>query len=311
MSAPGAPRLGSDEVHVWSARLDPTPATLAALAGSLTDAERALAERRVAERLRTRALASRGFLRAVLGRYLGCPPEAVALVQGARGKPMLGTVEVQAADGSPDARRGSESAAPADRDARPARPDHPAAATPRAPFRAPTPSSDAAPAVAHPPVPRNSIQGAGQPPVPASELRFNLSHADDFALLALALGRAVGVDVEPADRRVDLEPIAERFFAPAERAALFALPPTARLAGFLELWTRKEAYLKARGDGLRADLAAFAATLGPHPRLTPIGDALDADGWTIRHLEPAPGFVAALVVRGRAPVSVRSFAWRG
>src|SRR5205814_7724675 len=84
-----APRLGRDEVHVWSARLDPPPAELVELTAALTQAERARPDRGVTERLRTRALASRGLLRALLGRYLGCTPGAVELVDGPRGKPRL------------------------------------------------------------------------------------------------------------------------------------------------------------------------------------------------------------------------------
>ena len=149
----------------------------------------------------------------------------------------------------------------------------------------------------------------GKPRLAAGDLELNLAHADDLALVAVARGRPVGVDLERIDRRIEIDAIAERFFAPGERAALAALPEGYRAATFFEIWTRKEAYLKARGDGLNADLAAFAVSPGPAPRLDPIGDAADADGWTLHGLEPAPGFVGALCVRGRDAPAVSLREW--
>jgi 4'-phosphopantetheinyl transferase len=89
------------------------------------------------------------------------------------------------------------------------------------------------------------------------ELQFNIAHTAGVVVLAVTAGAAVGVDVETSRRRTDTVAL-ERYFAPAERAALEALPAAARRRRFFELWTLKEAYLKARGLGLRLSLAGFA-----------------------------------------------------
>lgn len=92
-------------------------------------------------------------------------------------------------------------------------------------------------------------------PLPGLELQFNLSHAAQMIVLAVS-ERAVGVDVETIGREGDIERL-ERYFSPAERAALRSLPAPARRRRFFELWTLKESYLKARGVGLRLPLDAF------------------------------------------------------
>jgi 4'-phosphopantetheinyl transferase len=89
------------------------------------------------------------------------------------------------------------------------------------------------------------------------ELQFNIAHTAGVVVLAVTAGAAVGVDVETSRRRTDTVAL-ERYFAPTERAALEALPAAARRRRFFELWTLKEAYLKARGLGLRLPLAGFA-----------------------------------------------------
>jgi len=105
---------------------------------------------------------------------------------------------------------------------------------------------------------RPEIAGpAGVPP-----LRFNLSHADGLAACAIALENDIGVDVESCSRAVDLR-VASRFFARDEVRALEALPAARRARRFLELWTLKEAYIKARGLGLALPLRSFAFDLAP------------------------------------------------
>ena len=106
-------------------------------------------------------------------------------------------------------------------------------------------------------------------PPPGLALDFNLSHAGELAVLAVAADRAVGVDVESMARETDTDRL-ERYFAPAERAALAALPAAGRRQRFFELWTLKESYLKARGEGLSLPLDACAFELpgGPGLRLS-------------------------------------------
>ena len=91
----------------------------------------------------------------------------------------------------------------------------------------------------------------------ASPLSFNLSHSRGRALVAVSLGREVGVDVERLRRDLPIERLAARFFAPREIAALRSTPETVRPAAFFACWTRKEAYMKARGDGISRPLDDF------------------------------------------------------
>ncbi len=103
----------------------------------------------------------------------------------------------------------------------------------------------------------------GKPFLPDSRIRFNLSHSEDLAVLAVTFDREIGVDVERIQQQKDLLDIAERFFAVPEREALRSLPVSDRAAGFYRCWTRKEAYIKARGDGLSLDLNSFVVSLLP------------------------------------------------
>ncbi len=94
----------------------------------------------------------------------------------------------------------------------------------------------------------------GKPVLAEGGLCFNLSHSHNAALVAVASGRAVGIDVERVRDTTAVERLARRFFAPAERAVLASRPPAARQETFFALWTGKEAYLKATGEGISRDL---------------------------------------------------------
>src|SRR6185503_1727872 len=95
------------------------------------------------------------------------------------------------------------------------------------------------------------------------DLEFNLSHSGALALVAAARGRPVGVDVERHRPGVETLEIAARFFTPRELGALRALDADGRVAGFFLCWTRKEAYVKARGEGLTVPLDAFDVSCTP------------------------------------------------
>lgn len=135
-----------------------------------------------------------------------------------------------------------------------------------------------------------------------TDVRFNLSHTDGLALYAVTRGREVGVDVERVHPLARVERIAERFFSVPERAALRATPSERRLEAFFTCWTRKEAYVKARGDGLAHPLDRFAVSIAPGepPRLSAAGDGdvREVARWSIDAVPPAPGYVAALVALG-------------
>jgi 4'-phosphopantetheinyl transferase len=137
---------------------------------------------------------------------------------------------------------------------------------------------------------------------PGQELfRFNLSHSGGLALYAVTVGREIGVDIERIRTDLEYEQIAERFFSSQESAALRLLPPEIKPEGFFNCWTRKEAYIKARGEGLSLPLDQFDVTLAPGEpaRLLNIrGNPQEAGRWSLRELTPAPGYAAALAVEG-------------
>ncbi len=132
-------------------------------------------------------------------------------------------------------------------------------------------------------------------------LRFNLSHAHGLGLLAVTLGREIGVDVERIRDDLDREPLAERFFSPREVADLKALPPELRREAFYQCWTRKEAYIKAVGKGLSLPLDRFDVSLRPgEPAalLATLDHPHEARRWSMRSSAPGEGFVGARVVQG-------------
>lgn len=148
----------------------------------------------------------------------------------------------------------------------------------------------------------------GKPALAASEaaapLRFNLSHSHEVALLAVSRARPLGIDVEYARKTRDLDDIALRYFAHAEVAAYRALPAHQRLVAFYQCWSRKEAYLKAKGGGLAFPLGDFTVAFGPGEAPALLTSALDADGgrsWSLLAIDAGPGYAAAIVTSAPAP----------
>jgi len=133
------------------------------------------------------------------------------------------------------------------------------------------------------------------------ELRFNVSHSHGIALYAITLKKELGVDVEWIRPDFANEQIAEHFFSHREIAALRALPASKQTEAFFNCWTRKEAYIKARGEGLSLSLDQFNVSLSPGEpaRLVSTdGDAHEALRWSLQSLFPGSGYVAALAVAG-------------
>ena len=95
------------------------------------------------------------------------------------------------------------------------------------------------------------------------DLRFNVAHSGDVALVAVVLGYEVGIDVEQLRQVGQLEQLAQRYFHPQEIASVLATPAETRAAAFLQCWTCKEAVLKAVGSGISAALDKFAVPLEP------------------------------------------------
>ncbi len=131
-------------------------------------------------------------------------------------------------------------------------------------------------------------------------VRFNVSHSADLALVAVALRRAVGIDVERIRRDIEIDGIA-RGFAPGELNTLQRLSGEARIRAFFACWTRKEAYLKAQGTGLARRLDEFEVSLTPGAPAALLVDRADSgnvEQWCLRDLSPAPDYAAALAVEG-------------
>lgn len=143
-----------------------------------------------------------------------------------------------------------------------------------------------------------TVGAAGKPELdgPARGLRtFNLSHSGACALIGLAHGAAIGVDVEAIRPLPDALRIARSHFSRDETEALAASPREAVEAAFFGLWTRKEAVVKALGAGLFLPLDRFSVTVPPTvPRVLRIDDP---GGWTLADIEAGPGIAAALAVR--------------
>jgi 4'-phosphopantetheinyl transferase len=141
----------------------------------------------------------------------------------------------------------------------------------------------------------------GKPFLPESlenrTVHFNVSHSHDLGLFAFSSRKRVGVDIEFIRHDFGGEEIAERYFSTQELEELRALPMTLREEGFFRCWTRKEAYIKALGDGLLIPLKSFRVSLTPGrpARL----ESADSSFWTLRSINPDPGYVAALVGEGR------------
>lgn len=131
-----------------------------------------------------------------------------------------------------------------------------------------------------------------------SRLRFNLSHSAGLALIAIAADSNVGVDLECLRAQPDYAAIARRFFSAAEADQLTALPSHLFAEAFIGCWTKKEAYLKARGDGLAGPLDGFTVPLSTDPAHGPIDLYVASKRWSFYTLQPAPGYVGALAIEG-------------
>lgn len=131
-------------------------------------------------------------------------------------------------------------------------------------------------------------------------LYFNLSHSNGLALYAVTRSRSIGIDLEHVRPMPDAEKLAQRFFSPQEYAVISTLLPEQKQEAFFNAWTRKEAYLKATGDGLAGlEQVEVSVTPGEPPELLSIqGDRQIASQWSVYQLTPAPGYIAALAVEG-------------
>lgn len=223
MSQP--PRLGREDVHLWTAPSNGSPPSAESLSDELSSSELAESRRFRFEVHRRRFLATRLFRRRVLAHYLGMRPEEVAFSYGTQGKPSL-AAEL------------------------------------------------------------------------GSDLAFNDAEADGLAVVAVARGRSVGVDLEPLRPVPEAQSIVESFGSTLESQAFASIGASDREIAFLRWWTGKEAFVKAVGEGLSLPLTTFSVVVGAEGGLRLVGAA---DGWSLRTFEPAPGYVGALVAWGSMP----------
>lgn len=146
-----------------------------------------------------------------------------------------------------------------------------------------------------------------------TNLRFNLSHSRDVALIAVSRGREVGVDVEFMRPDFATEEVARHFFSQVEVAELAQVAPGLRTNAFFNCWTRKEAYIKARGEGLSLQLDSFDVSLNPGVPAAVLAsrfDPADTTRWTMHELSPMSGYAAAIAIeRKPAPVTIRHYSF--
>jgi len=142
-------------------------------------------------------------------------------------------------------------------------------------------------------------------------LNFNLSHSADRALMAFTEGIPVGIDIERIRGDRELESLVRRFFAPREVKEFLSFPDKERIEVFYTGWTRKEAFLKARGRGFSIGLDRFEVSL--HPRRAARIRRLPAEeiyerGWTLVDIPAGRSCRAALAARASS-VRPRLFSW--
>jgi 4'-phosphopantetheinyl transferase len=143
----------------------------------------------------------------------------------------------------------------------------------------------------------------GKPWLRSRELEFNLSHSGDFALVAVAGNRRVGIDLERIRPGISAHVIARQYFSKAEVEELENLQMDQREAAFFTCWTRKEAFIKARGLGLSLPLESFDVSLTPNePAILRAvrPDAEEAARWSLHSLDIDPSYAAALAVESVA-----------
>lgn len=138
---------------------------------------------------------------------------------------------------------------------------------------------------------------------PAAEggIHFSTSSSGGIALYAFSLGRELGVDIEQVRHEIEHEELAESFFCRREATMIRELPEELRVEAFFRCWTRKEAYVKARGEGLSLPFESFEVTVRPEDRAALINSQhypRDLFRWKFHSLNVGPDFMVALAVEG-------------
>jgi 4'-phosphopantetheinyl transferase len=138
-------------------------------------------------------------------------------------------------------------------------------------------------------------------PTPSHRLQFNVSHSQDLALYAFAYDRQVGIDVEYKRAGLNYEALAKVSFSTDEQARLHSLPFEFKQDAFFNCWTRKEAYIKARGKGFSIPTDQFDVSFlpgEPAVLLQNREDPREITRWSLKELAPGIGYAGALAVEG-------------
>ena len=144
------------------------------------------------------------------------------------------------------------------------------------------------------------------------DLAFNVSHSQNAALFAFTKKRDVGVDVEFVNPDIEVRDIAAKFFSANEVRNLFALPEEQQALGFFNCWTRKEAFIKAIGEGLSFPLNQFSVSLEPDKPAKLLATDLDPEAvshWSIYSLSPGANFVGCIAIEGFVR-EIKLWSWR-
>ena len=128
-------------------------------------------------------------------------------------------------------------------------------------------------------------------------IKFNLSHTQEIMLVAFVLDSEVGIDIESVTRKVDYMGVGQRWFSALESHTLQSLPERERVDAFFRAWCRKEAYIKARGEGMSHPLQRFSVALDKHePRLVEhLDDSRETRRWTFIDVDVAENYRAMVV----------------
>jgi 4'-phosphopantetheinyl transferase len=143
-------------------------------------------------------------------------------------------------------------------------------------------------------------------------ITFNMSHSHGMALYCVGLEREIGADIEKIRTDMSFEKIGKRFFSSLEYETLKQLPDDQLKNGFFNCWTRKEAYIKAKGEGLSSLISRFAVSLVPGEPAALLDHQLDAgeiNRWSLIDLDVGPGYTAALAVEGKGVTVTRKEPW--
>lgn len=161
---------------------------------------------------------------------------------------------------------------------------------------------------------RFKVNAYGKPALAdGGPLSFNLSHSHGLALYAFTIAREVGIDIEHTRAEVDCQQLAAHFFSPLEVRTLLSLPVESQRQAFFNCWARKEAYIKARGEGLSRPLAGFDVSLAPGEPASLLRSDEPEGGaarWSLRELGVPAGYAAAVVVEGGG-WRLRCWQWSG